>query len=225
MLNSTLLKLAVQRLASKSAAVPPPGMQQPPGMDPAAGGMPPGGGMMPGGGAPPGMPPGDPAMMGGVMPPGDPAMMGGGMPPAAAPAPAPPMPMDPMAAAGGMPGQAPQKLKPEQMMQMLDFRLYNLQQGITALLNHIGVKLEPGVLVTPPGSPTPVAEAAVPGGPMDPGPPSDAAGGGQSSGGSAIGAISPIQGASPEMAQQKAAGYIDNDELTAMRYLIAAAQQ
>lgn len=126
-------------------------------------------------------------------------MMGGAPPAPAAP------PMDPSMMGGGMPGQAaPQKMKPEQMMQMLDFRLYNMQQQITALMNAQGVSVPPGALVTPPGSPTPVAEAAVQGGPMDPGAAAGGAGGAGGGGGagpgSAIGAIDPIQGASPELA-------------------------
>lgn len=220
MLNPELLMLARRRAFGKAAAVPPPGM------DPAAmGGAPPGmGGAPPGmGGAPPGM---DPAAMGGAPPPGmDPAAMGGA-PPAPAPAPAPAPPMDPAMMAGGMPmpgmGPGGQKLKPEQMMQMLDFRLYNMQQQLTALLNHAGVKLEPGALVTPPGSPTPVAEAATPGGEMDPGPTAEA--GGDAAGGSAIGSISPIQGASPEMAQKTAmVVFPDNNDaasIIASRYIL-----
>jgi|GEM_PF-5079467 len=195
--NPALLALAQRRVWSdaggppmeKVAVVPPeapPGAMPPPGgappMDPAmAGGMPPPGGMPP-------MPPMDPAM--------------GGMPPGGAP----PMPMDPAMAgapgAGAMPGMpgmdpaAGQKMKPEQMMQMLDFRLYNMQQQLTALMNAMDIQLPPGALVTPPGSPTPVAEAAVPGGPQDPA----MAEGGGAGGGSAISPIGEIQGASPELA-------------------------
>ena len=197
-MNPSLLHLARVRVwgdMEKTAVVPPGGGGAPP-MDPA---------MMGGGGAPPmdpamggGAPPMDPAMGGGA-PPMDPAMMGGAMPGAmpGAPPMAPP-PMDP-AMMGGQPQAAPQKLKPEQMMQMLDFRLYNMQQQLTAIMNSQNVTLPPGALVTPPGSPTPVAEAAVPGGPQDPGMAAPAGGGG-GGGASAIGAIDPIQGASPEMA-------------------------
>ena len=102
--------------------------------------------------------------------------------------------MDPAAAAGGQ-----QKMKPEQMMQMLDFRLYNLQQQLTAMMNAMDIALPPGALVTPPGSPTPVAEAAVPGGPQDPAT-QDPGGGGGGGGGSAINPIEPMQGAAPELA-------------------------
>jgi len=144
-------------------------------------------------------PGGDPAAMG-----GDPAAMGGGMPPGGGGMPPGAPPMDPAMMGGGMPGAmpgaAPQKLKPEQMMQMLDFRLYNMQQQITALMNHTGASVAPGALVTPPGSPTPVAEAAVPGGPMDPGAAAGGADPAAAGGGSAISGIDPIQGASPELA-------------------------
>lgn len=187
-LNPALFELAQRRvwqdaggpLMEKVAVVPP---------DPAMGG----------GGAPPM----DPAMAGGA-PPMDPAAMGGAAPPMGG---APPMGVPPMPGAPPMGGAAPgmgvdpntgmpPKMKPEQMMQMLDFRLYNMQQQITALMNAMGVQLPPGALVTPPGSPTPVAEAAVPGGPQDPS--QDAAGGG--GGQSAISPIEPMQGASPELA-------------------------
>jgi hypothetical protein len=210
-MNPSLLHLARTRVwkdMEKTAVVAPGGG------DPAAGGAPPMDPSMMGGGAPPmggGAPP-----MGGGAPPMDPSMTGGGMP-GEAPAPPAAPPMDPSMMGGGMPGAmpgqqlAPQKLKPEQMMQMLDFRLYNMQQQITALMNAQGVTLPPGALVTPPGSPTPVAEAAVPGGPQDPGP-AAAPGGGAGGGGgaSAIGPIEAIHGASPELAAgggEKVAGY------------------
>ena len=108
--NPELLALAQQKLASvafseKVAVVPPGG-----GMDPNA---------MAQGAAPPV----DPmqAAMGaapppqGAAPPGmvDPSMMGG-LPPA-----------QPQPAAG----PAQQKIKPEQMMQMLDYRLYNISNS------------------------------------------------------------------------------------------------
>lgn len=207
-MNPSLLHLARARVWKdmEKTAVVAPGT---PGGDPAAAG---------------GAPPMDPSMMGGGMPPGggappmDPSMMGGGAPmPGAAPA-APPMDPSMMGGAmpGAMPGQAaPQKLKPEQMMQMLDFRLYNMQQQVTAIMNALNIQLPPGALVTPPGSPTPVAEAAVPGGPQDPGPAAGGAAGGAGGGagpGSAINPIEAIQGASPELAGgggggEKAASY------------------
>lgn len=97
-----------------------------------------------------------------------------------------------------MAGAAPQKVKPEQMMQMLDFRLYNMQQQLTAIMNALNLQLPPGALVLPPGSTmAPPAEAALPGGPQDPSQQAPAGGGGES----AIGAIEPMQGASPELAQ------------------------
>ena len=139
--------------------------------------------VVPGGGDPAAMggaPPMDPAMMG-AAPPVDPAAMGGGAPmdpammgavPPAPPAPAPAAPAAP--AAAGPAG--PQKLKPEQMMNMLDYRLYNMQQQLTAIMNALGVQVAPESLVLPPGSPgAPPAEAALPGGPMAP-PPTQAGG-------------------------------------------------
>jgi hypothetical protein len=85
--------------------------------------------------------------------------------------------MPPATPTGGAPGQ--QKLKPEQMMQMLDYRLYNMQQQLTAIMNAMGVQVPPESLVLPPGTTgAPPAETALPGGPMAP-PPQDpnAAGG------------------------------------------------
>lgn len=180
-----------------------------------------------GGGAPP---PGDPAAAGGAPPPGappmDPAAMGAAPaapPPAPAPAPAAPAPL-PGASPGGAPAPmgaaAPPKIKPEQMMQMLDMRLYNLQQQVTAIMNHLGITLPPGVLVLPPGSTSaPQAETAVPGGPMDPGPVQPpaggdpAAGGAPPPGGGAIGTIDPMQGAAPA---PKTAGYQFGEDIAAL---------
>jgi hypothetical protein len=150
--NPELLSLARMRL-EKIAVVP--------GGDPAA----------MGGGAPPM----DPAAMG-AAPPVDPAAMGGGAPmdPAmmGAVPPAPPAPAPAAPAAPAAPGQAgAQKLKPEQMMNMLDYRLYNMQQQLTAIMNALGVQVAPESLVLPPGSPgAPPAESALPGGPMAPPP-------------------------------------------------------
>jgi hypothetical protein len=138
---------------------------------------------------------GDPAMMGGGAPPMDPAAMGmqqpaapvdpaqaamGAAPPAdpsqdptgamAAAAPPAPAPMPPATPTAAAPGQ--QKLKPEQMMQMLDYRLYNMQQQLTAIMNAMGVQVPPESLVLPPGTTgAPPAETALPGGPMAPPPP------------------------------------------------------
>jgi hypothetical protein len=145
--NPTLLELAEYTLAvqkSAQAMMPPPPLPGPAGM-------------------PPGMPPQDPAMMNGMPPPMDPVLAG-----------MPPLPPNPNAMPMSMPGAAPgqpagQKLKPEQMMQMIDTRLYNMQQQITALLNAQQVKLDPATLVLPPGmAGSPPPEAALPGGPMDP---------------------------------------------------------
>ena len=150
--NAELLRLAKQRF-TKAAVVMP-------GMDPAAGGA----------------PPADPAAMG--APPADPAAMGG------APAPMPAMDPNAMAAqaappmppAGGPPAAAPQqKLKPGQMMQMIDYRLYNMQQQLTAIMNALGVKLPPEAIVLPPGSTSaPAPETALPGGPGAPAAPAAA---------------------------------------------------
>lgn len=158
--NSELLRLARDRFNKSSAVMP--GMT-----DPAmAGGMPPGG-----------APPMDPSMAG-AAPPMDPAMAAvAGDPMAAPPAPAP-------AAAPAAPAQpAQQKLKPEQMMQMIDYRLYNMQQQLTAIMNAMGVQLPPEAIVLPPGSTAaPPPESALPGGAGAPAPapaadPAAAAGG------------------------------------------------
>lgn len=54
-------------------------------------------------------------------------------------------------------------------MNMLDYRLYNMQQQLTAIMNALGVQVPPESLVLPPGSPgAPPAESALPGGPMAP---------------------------------------------------------
>jgi len=156
--NSYLMSLARQQF-EKSAVVPPGG-------DPSMGGA---------------APPVDPSMMGAV-PPVDPATAAMGAAPPAGPAPsdpasamaamggmAPPAPMPQATPTGGAPGQ--QKLKPEQMMQMLDYRLYNMQQQLTAIMNAMGVQVAPESLVLPPGTTgAPPAETALPGGPMAPPP-------------------------------------------------------
>lgn len=159
--NSELMKLARDLYAEKVAVVPPGGGAMP---DPTAMGMvPPATPEQAAAGAVP--PPADPAASGAV----DPSMLG-----ALPPAPAAP------------PAQAPasgtqQKLKPEQMMQMLDYRMYNMQQILTAMANALGVQIDPSALVLPPGTTgAPPAEMALPGGPMAPPPAApDAAAGGQ----------------------------------------------
>lgn len=155
--NPELFALAKQALAAqaelfeKVSVVPPGG-----GMDPAAmaqGAVPPADPAQAAAGAAP-----PPAPQGGAAPPGmvDPSMLGA-LPPA-----------QPQPAA--QPGQ--QKLKPEQMMQMLDYRLYNMQQQLTAIMNAMGVQVAPESLVLPPGTQgAPPAETALPGGPMAPPPP------------------------------------------------------
>jgi hypothetical protein len=51
------------------------------------------------------------------------------------------------------------------MMQMIDYRLYNMQQQLTAIMNAMGVQLPPEAIVLPPGSTSaPPAEQALPGG-------------------------------------------------------------
>lgn len=150
--NNELLRLAQKRF-SKSAAVPAgatdPAMAAA-GMDPAMAGA-------------------DP-MAAVAAAPMDMAM-GGGAPMAPVPTPAPPAPPAPAPAqqGGGTGGQ--QKLKPEQMMQMIDYRMYNMQQQLTAIMNALGVQLPPEAIVLPPGSTSaPPAEAALPGGPGAPAP-------------------------------------------------------
>ena len=195
-INTALLELAQRRSWQDAGGMPMEKIAVVP-ADPA---------MMAAGGG--GAPPMDPAMAGGAgaIPPVDPAVAsaGGGapMPMDPAMAAAGGAPMDPAAAAGGAPATAP-KMKPEQMMQMLDFRLYNLQQQLTAIMNAMGIELDPGALITPPGSPTPVAEAAVPGGPQDPGAKMQP-GGAEGGDPSAIQPIQPIQGAHPDGGAEKA---------------------
>jgi hypothetical protein len=189
-INFELLKLAQARTGSpvydfqsliKQAVVAPADPNAPPpGVDPAAaGGMPPG--AMPPGGAP-GAPPMDPAMlaaMGGAAPAGMPAPVG--MPPAV------PTPMDPAAqAAGGAAPAAAAPAKPpkaEDWLPKLDMRLYNLQQMMSAIINHMGISIPPEALIMPPGTTTPQMEQAMPQPGMPPAnPPMDpaamAAGGG-----------------------------------------------
>lgn len=169
--NPELLSLAKRALFEKSAVVPPQGGGG--GMDPAAMGAappvsptPPAGPAQPAAGTP--MDPsqmGQPAGAGGPMQ-MDPSMLGA----------LPPQPAAPPAAAGAPAGQ---KLKPEQMMQMLDYRLYNMQQQLTAIMNAMGVQVAPESLVLPPGTTgAPPAETALPGGPMAPPPPAGPQGGG-----------------------------------------------
>lgn len=146
--NPELISLAKARLQKTADAMPP--------MDPSAMG-----------GAPPAAAPMDPSAMGGA-PPMDPAAMGAAAPAAPVAPAAPAAPASPTQAANG----AGAKLKPEQMMNMLDYRLYNMQQQLTAIMNALGVQVPPESLVLPPGSPgAPPAESALPGGPMAPPPP------------------------------------------------------
>ena len=174
--NPALLKMALQTL-EKSAVVPSDAAMM------AGGAGAPPGGAPPGGAPPGGAPPMDPAAMG-AAPPVDPSAMGGAAPPppgadptGAATMAAPPMAAPPPAAPPAAPGAAgpmQQKLKPEQMMQMIDFRMYNMQQQLTAIMNAMGVQVDPATLVLPPGTQgAPPAESALPGGPMAPPPQQD----------------------------------------------------
>lgn len=172
--NSYLMSMARQQFEKSAVTLP--------GGDPSMGGA---------------APPVDPSMMApGGAPPMDPAAMGAAPPASpAAPAdpasamaamggPTPPAPLPPATPTGGAPGQ--QKLKPEQMMQMLDYRLYNMQQQLTAIMNAMGVQVAPESLVLPPGTTgAPPAETALPGGPMAPPPPQAPAGGDPSQAGAA----------------------------------------
>ena len=96
---------------------------------------------------------------------------------------------------------------------MLDYRLYNIQQQLTALLNALQIPLPPGAVVLPPGTQgVPPVEAALPGGPMDPAaqaqaqPPAQA-GGDQSE--SAIQPIQPMPAAFPETTKQGAEARVE----------------
>jgi hypothetical protein len=195
--NPELLSLAKRALFEKSAVVPPAGGQGPVPND--MGVMPPANPMQAAGGAAP--PPGDPAAAAGApagAPPGmmDPSMLGA-LPPAQ-PAPAP---------AGGAAGG--QKLKPEQMMQMLDYRLYNMQQQLTAIMNAMGVQVAPESLVLPPGTTgAPPAETALPGGPMAPPPPA------APQGGDPAAAAAPMP---PDAGAPKMANWWDNVDAHATR--------
>lgn len=178
-----------------------------PGGDPNAGAAPPAADPSMGGAAPPM----DPSMMGAAMP-AAPASPAGPADPAAAMAamggmaPAAPSPLPQATPQGGAPGQ--QKLKPEQMMQMLDYRLYNMQQQLTAIMNAMGVQVAPESLVLPPGTTgAPPAETALPGGPMAPPPaapqgdPAAAAGGAPPADPAAAGMPPEAAGVPPDMAK------------------------
>lgn len=170
----------------------------------------PGGDPSMGGGAPPvdpamaGAPPVDPSMMGAAMPaaPAGPADPAAAMAAMSGPAPAAPAPLPQATPQGGAPGQ--QKLKPEQMMQMLDYRLYNMQQQLTAIMNAMGVQVAPESLVLPPGTTgAPPAETALPGGPMAPPPaaPQGAADPAAAGGDPAAAAAVPPEAMPPDMAK------------------------
>lgn len=172
--NPELISLAKARLEKEAVVMP--GDPSAAGMDPAA--------------AAAGAPPADPAAMGAVPPaapmapaaPADPASAMAAMQPGGSVQ----APLPPATPTGGPAAAAQQKLKPEQMMQMLDYRLYNMQQQLTAIMNAMGVQVAPESLVLPPGTTgAPPAETALPGGPMAPPPqdPNAAAGGPPAPGG------------------------------------------
>ncbi len=175
-INPELFQLARRAMFEKSAVVPPMGG------DPAA----------MGGGDPAAMGAAAPVQPGQAPPAADPnaAAMGGAPAPAAPPGMVDPSMMGalPPAQPAAAPAAGQQKLKPEQMMQMLDYRLYNMQQQLTAIMNAMGVQVAPESLVLPPGTTgAPPAETALPGGPMAPPPPDPnaAAQGGAAPGGAA----------------------------------------
>lgn len=128
----------------------------------------------------------------------------GGMPGAS---PAPPPGMTP-GMGMGMPQAAPQGqgagAKPKFDPLMLDYRIYNLQQQLSAIMAAMNIQVPPGALIMPPGTMgAPPAEQALPGAPMDPNQ-QQQQGQGQGGGGqSAISPIEPMQGASPQLAQQQ----------------------
>lgn len=189
--------VALARAKFEKSAVVPPG-----GGDPAAAGM----------GAPV-----DPSAMGAVAPatPADPASAMAAMAPPSAPsaAPAPLPPATPTDAPAAPQGQ---KLKPEQMMQMLDYRLYNMQQQLTAIMNAMGVQVAPESLVLPPGTTgAPPAETALPGGPMAPPPAAPPAAG--PAGAAGPGAATPD--AMPPDAMPKAAGWWEQEDEKPVSYI------
>ena len=190
MVNHTLLKLAQAKVWTQAGG--PPMIKEADGM----GGMAPAPAPPMGSGAPP--------PMGGMPPPMDPSMMGGmGMPPGMMPpGMGPPgMGMPGMQPPGG--GGAQGGGKPKFDPLMLDYRMYNLQQQMSAVMNALNVQLPPNALVMPPGTMgAPPAEQAMPGMPMDPSTQQGAQpGGGAGGAGSSISPIGPIQGASPQAAQ------------------------
>ena len=194
--NSELLRLARARLVKESAVMP--------GGDPAAAGAPP---------VDPAAAGADPNAM--AAQPAAPMDMGMGAAPAPAPAPAPAAPQQP----------AQQKLKPEQMMQMIDYRLYNMQQQLTAIMNALGVQLPPEAIVLPPGSTSaPPAESALPGGAGAPTPSPAPEQGGAAPAGlpqDVYAGPDPVQngGAVPPIPPAKAAQWWQQEESKAASYI------
>jgi hypothetical protein len=136
-------------------------------------------------------------------------------------------PMPPAQVPPSPTGPAQQKLKPEQMMQMIDYRLYNMQQQLTAIMNAMGVQLPPEAIVLPPGSTSaPAPETALPGGAGAPTPsPAPAGGDPAAAAGGQLGDVyngmDPAQtgGAVPPVAPVKAARWWDADSPKAVSYI------
>jgi hypothetical protein len=132
--------------------------------------------------------------------------------------------MPPAQVPPGPTGPAQQKLKPEQMMQMIDYRLYNMQQQLTAIMNAMGVQLPPEAIVLPPGSTSaPAPETALPGGAgaptASPAPADPAAGGNQM--GDVYNGMDPAQtgGAVQPVPPVKAANWWDAETPRAVSYI------
>lgn len=195
LLNPVLVALAEK--AAKTAFVDPATMQgggMPP-MDPAmmggGGGMPPMDPSMMGG-----MPPMDPSMMGGGggMPPMDPSMMGG-MPPAAPPGadPAAIMPLITQAVQAALSGQGGTPSPNGQIKPKIDVNVTLLQilKILAKIADSLGVPIPASEMVATSNDLTSFAQQQ--------------AGGGASAPQSAIPPIEPMQGASPELAAGKMA--------------------
>jgi hypothetical protein len=113
------------------------------------------------------------------------------------------------------------------MMQMIDYRLYNMQQQLTAIMNAMGVQLPPEAIVLPPGSTSaPAPETALPGGAGAPTPsPAPAGGDPAAAAGGQLGDVyngmDPAQtgGAVPPVAPVKAARWWDADSPKAVSYI------
>ena len=167
-INPVLLKLAQCRVWTDASGQVKRAFQ--PGAAAGGGAQPPGGGGAP---PPPGAPPGAPP--GGMMPTMDPAAAGAaGVPPMGDPSQMGMMQAAPQPQGGSGSG------KPKFDPLMLDYRMYNLQQQLSAIMNALNIEVPPQALIMPPGTMgAPPAEQALPGGPMDPAMQAQAMGGGQ----------------------------------------------